>query len=417
MFGIFHKIGVKTKVSSYAITFVNLIGSNFGIPHFSSYITNMWAPSLNGPKMNFFERAYNFYTDLYENYKIRPLINQLEQPLFNSAFGDDFPLVCWGIVEIDKKSLEQKFHKIFDRSKSGVILFSFGTFINASKMTHEMRNHFLSSFAEFPNYEFIWKFDEPQKDLPPNVHVFNWINQRTILAHPETKAFITHCGVNSINEAALNGVPVLCIPLLGDQYYNGAVVRHNELGVYLDILKLDKNSMNRSLKEVLDNPQYREKAQVLKQKLRLQPFSAKERLVKWVEFAAEFSELNELNLPCIDEMGVFVYYSLDVIAVALVFSPSIGWSHMQLQGAVADALVEAGHQVHILTMNMNPLNGDYKSSKLAHRVTKVDRKDASKAEFSKIDIVQNPFAGYKNMMFDGAMKTFNKLFVTSVKNC
>lgn len=40
--------------------------------------------------------------------------------------------------------------------------------------------------------------------------------------------------------------------------------------------------------------------------------------MKWVEFAAEFPDLNELNLPTKDEMSLFVYYSLDVISFSIV---------------------------------------------------------------------------------------------------
>jgi hypothetical protein len=52
---------------------------------------------------------------------------------------------------------------------------------------------------------------------------------------------------------------------------------------------------------------------LLGRKLSLSPFSAKEKLIKWVEFAAEFDELQELNLPNDDDMHWFVLYSLDVI--------------------------------------------------------------------------------------------------------
>ena len=37
--------------------------------------------------------------------------------------------------------------------------------------------------------------------------------------------------------------------------------------------------------------------------------------MRWVEFAAEFSDLPELNLPTVEELGVLAYYSLDVVLV------------------------------------------------------------------------------------------------------
>ncbi|KAL3103513.1 hypothetical protein niasHS_000027 [Heterodera schachtii] len=37
----------------------------------------------------------------------------------------------------------------------------------------------------------------------------------------------------------------------------------------------------------------------------------------------------------------------------LVYSPTIGWSHMQFMGSIADTLVGAGHDVHIFRVSMN----------------------------------------------------------------
>lgn len=52
-------------------------------------------------------------------------------------------------------------------------------------------------------------------------------------------------------------------------------------------------------------------------KLARNPHKPAERFVKWVEFAAEYSDLNELNLPY-HEWGFLAYYSLDVILASLV---------------------------------------------------------------------------------------------------
>ena len=68
---------------------------------------------------------------------------------------------------------------------------------------------------------------------------------------------------------------------------------------------------------MLHDPSYRTNAQLLSRKLSHSPFSAKEKLIKWVEFAAEFPDFNELNLPTDEEMSLFVYYSLDAIFFSL----------------------------------------------------------------------------------------------------
>ncbi|XP_006654602.2 UDP-glycosyltransferase 73C4-like [Oryza brachyantha] len=44
-----------------------------------------------------------------------------------------------------------------------------------------------------------------------------WVPQTAVLAHPSTAAFLTHCGSNSVLEAAAAGVPLLTWPLVCDQ--------------------------------------------------------------------------------------------------------------------------------------------------------------------------------------------------------
>ncbi|KAK9742558.1 hypothetical protein RND81_03G181900 [Saponaria officinalis] len=59
-----------------------------------------------------------------------------------------------------------------------------------------------------------------------------WVNQDEILSHLSTGGFVTHCGWNSVMEAAQRGLPVLAWPLHGDQRINAAVVKAAGLGIW-----------------------------------------------------------------------------------------------------------------------------------------------------------------------------------------
>jgi UDP:flavonoid glycosyltransferase YjiC (YdhE family) len=55
-------------------------------------------------------------------------------------------------------------------------------------------------------------------DLPATVRVERWVpSQLAVLAHPNVRAFVSHCGVNSVHEAIWTGTPVVGMPLFAAQ--------------------------------------------------------------------------------------------------------------------------------------------------------------------------------------------------------
>jgi UDP:flavonoid glycosyltransferase YjiC (YdhE family) len=61
-----------------------------------------------------------------------------------------------------------------------------------------------------------------------------WVEQEEILQHGSVGLFVSHCGWNSLTEAAAFGVPVLAWPRFGDQRINAAVVARGGLGAWED---------------------------------------------------------------------------------------------------------------------------------------------------------------------------------------
>ena len=53
------------------------------------------------------------------------------------------------------------------------------------------------------------------------------------LAHPKTKLFITHGGMFGVQESIYHGVPLVVLPIFGDQFDNARRIQDKGLGVVL----------------------------------------------------------------------------------------------------------------------------------------------------------------------------------------
>ena len=75
-----------------------------------------------------------------------------------------------------------------------------------------------------------------------------------MLGHPKTRAFITHGGTNGIYEAIYHGIPVVGIPLFGDQFDNIVHMKTKGAGVRVDFLTMSSTDLLHAVKTVTNDP-------------------------------------------------------------------------------------------------------------------------------------------------------------------
>ena len=68
-----------------------------------------------------------------------------------------------------------------------------------------------------------------------NILVKSFVPQKELLALPNVKLFITHCGGTSVAESLYNGTPMLGFPIDGDQRGACKKLENMGVGVYGDI--------------------------------------------------------------------------------------------------------------------------------------------------------------------------------------
>lgn len=88
---------------------------------------------------------------------------------------------------------------------------------------------------------------------PDNVIVGKWLPQDDILAHPNLKAFISHCGLGGVAESRYHGVPIVGIPLFADQDKNANDIVNEGWAVRLNLKTLTEDDLMSAINEILNN--------------------------------------------------------------------------------------------------------------------------------------------------------------------
>jgi UDP:flavonoid glycosyltransferase YjiC (YdhE family) len=74
------------------------------------------------------------------------------------------------------------------------------------------------------------------------------------LAHPNVKAFISHGGLLSTMESMYHAVPMVGIPVFGDQKMNMANAESKGYAVVVPYRNITAENLSEALKEILNNP-------------------------------------------------------------------------------------------------------------------------------------------------------------------
>ncbi|KAM9742745.1 UDP-glucuronosyltransferase 2B4-like isoform 7-T7 [Dama dama] len=198
--------------------------------------------------------------------------------------------------------------------ENGIVVFSLGSMV--SNMSEDRAKVIASALAQIPQ-KVLWRYDGKKPDtLGPNTQLYKWLPQNDLLGHPKTKAFITHGGSNGIYEAIYHGIPMVGTPLFADQADNIARMKVKGTAVRLDLETMSASDLLNALKEVINNPSYKENVMRLSAIQHDQPMKPLDRAVFWIEFVMRHKGAKHLR-PAIHDLTWFQYHSLDVIGFLL----------------------------------------------------------------------------------------------------
>ncbi|KAF3698999.1 UDP-glucuronosyltransferase 1-1 [Channa argus] len=266
---------------------------------------------------NFDHIAYQF---LEQKEGIAEVLSHSDIWLMRFDFTLDFPrplmpnFVLVGGINCNVRNPLPEDLESWVSGEHGFVVFTLGSLV--SDMPEETSSVFLEAFKQIPQ-KVIWRYTGQVPDnVPDNVKIMNWVPQNDLLAHPGARAFITHAGSHGIFEGLCHAVPMVMLPLNGDQPDNARRLASRGAGVILDIFSISKQNLLWGLNEVINDTRYKDNVLKLSALHKDRPLDPLDLSVYWTEFVMRHKGAKHLK-SAVHELNWFQYYCLDVIGLLI----------------------------------------------------------------------------------------------------
>lgn len=121
-------------------------------------------------------------------------------------------------------------------------------------------------------------------EIPANVTLYEFLPQLKVLQCVD--GFVTHAGIGSVMEASWIGVPMVCIPQMGDQFDTADKVEELKIGTQIvGKENITSEKLKAAIQDILEQPLYRNNLTEIQKDMHENggPANAAKAALKWLE--------------------------------------------------------------------------------------------------------------------------------------
>ena len=152
--------------------------------------------------------------------------------------------------------------------------------------------------------------------LPATFLQLKWVPQRDLLASGALSMFISHCGNNGRIESIYYRVPILCVPLFGDQLHNAHLVKYKKFGEFLVKEQLTESSFTAAVDGIIGNREmYKGNMEQAVDYVTRDPGAGAGMLHHQIEQLLKIGNADHLKNKIIREQWSYEIYNLDFLGM------------------------------------------------------------------------------------------------------
>lgn len=225
------------------------------------------------------------------------------------------------------KPLPNDITQFTDSSDSPIIYVSFGSY--AASENVPWFEEFITQLEDL-DVKVILKGVEGDKSglaaLSDKFLVKSWISQKDLLGSGKVKVFISHCGNNGRLESVFYKVPILCVPLYGDQYMNAKLIQKRKFGrmVLKEEMFGETGGLVEALSDMLDNHSlYKENTEIASDILQSAPASGSDKILYYFRLLVKNGNLDFMKNDVILGQNMIEMHNLDILFVMMAMTLGI----------------------------------------------------------------------------------------------